>query len=161
MFCLKSFIPSRLASFCRMARWNQVVFNLPSFNFVPRVRSRCMVFNTIIFIENFQFNIYFLELKLQPPVLRHNLMTVCAFISIIRKPRSDHAHTHNQFLLNYITKYRKQNQSLQEKHKQQLQQPTYWDLYLNKPSPFSIRFTRRRWVRRSMRDRQNHTQICF
>lgn len=30
------------------------------------------------------------------------------------KSRSDHAHIHSQFLLNYITKYRKQNQSLRE-----------------------------------------------
>lgn len=56
---LKSFTPSRLAGFCRMARWNQVVFNLPSLNFVLRVRSRCMVFDIIrkIFIGNLQFNI--------------------------------------------------------------------------------------------------------
>lgn len=104
-----------------------------------------------------------IELNLQPPVLRHNLMTVCAIISIMK----NHAAIMHIYIVNFcliISQSIENKINLLEKHRQQLQQPTYWYLYLNKPSPFSalsIRFTRRRWERRSMRDRQNHTQICF
>lgn len=43
---------------------------------------------------------HFPELKLKPPVLRHNLMTVCAFISIIKNHAAImHIHTINFCLI--------------------------------------------------------------
>lgn len=72
-----------------------------------------MGFKTIrkIRFENLQLNISITETKPTTTSLETQLDDCMCLYFDYEKPRSDHAHTHSQFLLYYIIKYRKQNQS--------------------------------------------------